>query len=144
MVDLGAGDGAITKSLVDAGARVIAVELDAGRAEGLRRGFATDDVRVVRADLQRFRYPGGPFRVVANPPYALTREVVRSVLRQSGRLRSADLVLPRRLVNQLIDRPPRAGRWWLDVSLSRGPTIPARAFVPRPRVDSAVLQVRRR
>ncbi len=40
VVDLGAGTGALTGPLLDAGARVIAVELHPGRASTLRSGTA--------------------------------------------------------------------------------------------------------
>ena len=68
--DLGAGLGALTRPLAGTGARVIAVELHPARAEALRREHADSRVAVVERDLRDFRFPGRPFRVVANPPYA--------------------------------------------------------------------------
>ncbi|MDQ3642393.1 MAG: methyltransferase, partial [Actinomycetota bacterium] len=49
VIDVGAGDGALTAPLVRAGARVIAIELHPGRARGLRDRFADAPVRVVQA-----------------------------------------------------------------------------------------------
>jgi len=141
VVDLGAGTGALTGPLVHAGARVLAVELHAGRAEALRARFADAPVTVVRCDLRELRLPGRPFRVVASPPYAASSELVRLLL-GCDRLRSADLVLQRGAVRRLVERPPHA-RHSRRYSLEVGPGVPRRAFAPPPQVDSAVLRIRR-
>jgi 23S rRNA (adenine-N6)-dimethyltransferase len=143
VVDLGAGTGALTGPLVAAGVRVVAVELDAGRAARLRRRFATDDgVRVVEVDLRGFRLPRRPFRVVASPPYALTTAALHLVL-STDRLLSADLVLQHAAADRLL-RGGVGGRHAGRYRLSLGLAVPRRAFRPAPRVDSVVLQVRRR
>jgi len=49
VVDVGAGTGALTARLIDAGARVVAVELHPKRLAALRRRFGST-VTVVRAD----------------------------------------------------------------------------------------------
>jgi 23S rRNA (adenine-N6)-dimethyltransferase len=61
VVDLGAGDGALTLPLPDAGARVIAVELHAGRMNKLRAKVGDHSASVVRCDLEDFVAPGRPF-----------------------------------------------------------------------------------
>jgi 23S rRNA (adenine-N6)-dimethyltransferase len=58
VVDLGAGTGALTLPLLDAGARVIAVELHAGRARRLREKVVDRDAAVVESDLEDFVAPG--------------------------------------------------------------------------------------
>lgn len=141
VVDLGAGTGALTDPLVRAGAWVIAVELDSGRAGRLRERFAGHDVTVVRADLETLRWPRRPFRVVASPPYNLTTLLVRRLLSQP-RLQAADLVLQRAAARRLVADPP--GRHAHAYTLEVGMPVPRRAFNPPPRVDSAVLRVRRR
>ncbi len=137
VLDLGAGAGALTGPLVAAGARVIAVELHPGRAAALRSRFP--DVTVVERDLRTFRFPSRPFRVVASPPYPLTSELVRSLLRADG-LRGADLVLQRGAARRLVERQPRSRRPRLELRMP----VPRRAFRPPPRVDSVVLGIKPR
>lgn len=98
VVDIGACTGAVTAPLVAAGARVIAVELHPRRLAVLRDRFAYDDVTVVRADAADLRLPRSPFRVVANPPFALTSQILKRLLAPGSRLVRGDLVVqhPRR------------------------------------------------
>jgi 23S rRNA (adenine-N6)-dimethyltransferase len=145
VVDLGAGEGALTARLVAAGARVVAVELHPGRAARLRRRFAAAEVTVVECDIAAFRLPRRPFRVVANPPYAMGSAVVRSLLAPRSSLIAADLVLPRYVVRKFVEgRLPHAARWVRTYEVRAGRSLPRRAFRPPPQVDSAVLLIRRR
>ncbi len=75
--DLGAGFGALTAPLAATGARVIAVELHPRRAAALRSEYAGTRVAVVELDLRDFTFPGRPYRVVANPPYAGVNALIR-------------------------------------------------------------------
>ncbi|MBA3990999.1 MAG: methyltransferase domain-containing protein [Propionibacteriales bacterium] len=145
VVDVGAGEGALTVHLLRAGARVIAVDRHPRRLEVLRSRFEGLPVTVVNADVTRLRWPRQPFRVVANPPYAVTTTLLRQLVSPHNRLLSADLVLQRRVVRQILDgRAAAARRNRRDFVVQRGLTVPRTAFRPPPRVDSAVLVIRRR
>jgi 23S rRNA (adenine-N6)-dimethyltransferase len=166
VLDIGAGQGALTGPLIRAGARVIAVELHPGRAETLRRRFgnvngtASNDpssrnvpasgtgpasrngnvgsITVVRTDAASLRLPRQPFRVVASPPYGITADLLGLLLAPGSRLVAADLVLQRAAVRKYTARRVRGYR------IIQGAALPRRAFTPPPRVDSAVLVIRRR
>jgi 23S rRNA (adenine-N6)-dimethyltransferase len=158
VLDIGAGQGALTGPLVQAGARVIAVELHPGRAQALRRRFGTasvgtasvgtasigtasvgaSGVTVVQADAASLQLPRQPFRVVASPPYGITADLLSLLLAPGSRLVAADLVLQRAAVRKYAERRVRGCR------ITQGLAVPRRAFSPPPRVDSAVLVIRRR
>ena len=140
VLDLGAGEGALTAPLVGTGARVLAIELHAGRAKRLRQRFHGTRVTVVEASLTDLVMPNRPFRVVANPPFDRANQLVRTLL-TSPHLLSADLVLQRGAVRGLLERAPGRSR---HHQVSSGRTIPRRAFHPAPAVDSTVLRIRRR
>jgi 23S rRNA (adenine-N6)-dimethyltransferase len=132
VLDLGAGTGALTAPLVDAGARVLAVERHTARAERLEQRFATDDVTVLRVDLDDVRLPNRSFRVVANPPFAHVSPLVRRLLAPGVRLQRADLVVPVQVAQRwTAKRPDRC-------SYQR---LPRRSFRPEAPVPTAVLRI---
>ena len=136
VLDIGAGEGALTAHLVRAGARVVAVELHPRRAARLRERFP--GITVVQADATSIPLPGRPFRVVANPPYGISSSLLRILLAPGSRLVAADLVLQRAVARKYAAGGARR------FSLTVGLMLPRRAFLPPPQVDSAVLVVRRR
>ena len=95
--------------------------------------MAGTPVAVLELDVRAFRWPGHPFRVVANPPYAGVNELVRRLL-AVRQLRSADLVVAdgaaRGLVRRYGDR------------LELGPRVPRSAFRHEPPADARMLRVR--
>jgi 23S rRNA (adenine-N6)-dimethyltransferase len=136
VLDIGAGQGALTAHLVRGGAHVVAVELHPGRAAALRERFP--GITVVQADGASIWLPRRPFRVVANPPYGISAALLRTLLAPGSRLVAADLVLQRAVVRKHASGVVRG------FSLTAGLSLPRRAFLPPPRVDSAVLVIRRR
>jgi 23S rRNA (adenine-N6)-dimethyltransferase len=143
-MDIGAGHGALTRHLIAAGARVIAVELHTQRVAHLRQQFAGDPVTVVAADAVTLRLPRHPFRVVASPPYSISSAVLRVLLAPGSRLVAADLVLQKAVVRRCVQaRVPGANRWVRQWTLHAGRSLPRHAFRPPPHVDSAVLVIRR-
>ena len=75
--------------------------------------------------------------VVASPPYGITAGLLGLLLAPGSRLTAADLVLQRAVVRKYAERRFRGYR------LTQGAALPRRAFRPPPRVDSAVLVIRR-
>ena len=139
VLDVGAGRGALTAPLLRAGAHVIAVEWHPARAAYLRRRYAGKPVTVVQCDASDLRLPRRPFRVVANPPFAVTTALLRRLLSAGSRMTSGDLVVPRHV----------AARW----AAGRGPGtavdirvvrhVPQSAFYPSPPDAAAVIRITR-
>jgi 23S rRNA (adenine-N6)-dimethyltransferase len=145
VLDLGAGDGALTFHLVRAGARVLAVELHPSRVRLLRDRFRGEPVTVVAADVLSLRLPHRPFRVVASPPFNVSSALMRILLAPQSQLVAADLVVQRafarRFADEWVHSRGRAQHRW---SVRCGAPLPRSAFRPPPQVDSTVLVVRRR
>jgi 23S rRNA (adenine-N6)-dimethyltransferase len=149
VLDLGAGGGAITARLAEAGARVIAVERDPRLAARLRRRFDGDpSVRVVEADLRQVKLPRREFLVVASPPFSLTTVLCRRLLGDPGvRLAGAELIVQHGAARWLASPQPRDAEtaWWAaryQVRLAR--TVSAASFTPPPGVAAARLSIRPR
>ncbi|HZN14404.1 MAG TPA: rRNA adenine N-6-methyltransferase family protein [Acidimicrobiales bacterium] len=125
--DIGAGFGRLTLPLLETGARVIAVEIDAKLARSLQR--RCPDARVVCDDALRIPLPHRPFRVVANLPFGISTAMLRR-LSASPYLERADLIVARGFA---LKSGLPVSRW-----------LPRRAFMPPPSTDCAVLVLQRR
>jgi len=134
VLDLGAGDGAITRHLVATGAKVVAFELHPERAGLLRDRFP--EAKVVRADITDLRLPVRPFMVVANPPFDGVSAVLARLTHRHSRLARADLIVPVAVAGRWHDR--LAGSAWKLTTLRR---LPRSAFRPSPHIDCCVVRV---
>ena len=152
VVEVGAGVGTLTIALADRHSRVTAVELDRTLIPALREvvggraGIEVVEADILAVDLAE-RYPDGGEVVVGNIPYNLTGALIRKMLDRPPRPRRLSLVVQKEV----------AERWTATTGASLasvavqvyaearlGFTIPAAAFTPAPRVDSAlvVMEVR--
>jgi 16S rRNA (adenine1518-N6/adenine1519-N6)-dimethyltransferase len=147
VLEVGAGVGTLTVALAPRCRRLVAVELDGRLIGALREAIVgLDNVEVVRTDILRFNtrsaFPTGNEIVAGNIPYNLTGALIRKLL--------DDLPRPRRL--SLVVQKEVAERWTASSGASLSTvavqvfaeakmvfTIPASAFTPPPRVDSALV-----
>jgi 23S rRNA (adenine-N6)-dimethyltransferase len=148
-LDLGAGGGALTRALADAGARVRAVELDPGALRQLEARFGADPrVEVIASDATLLPLPTEPFAVVANLPFAAGTAILRRLL--------GDAWVPLTQLDAIVEwglAAKRTAVWpstllgctwgaWYELSLVR--RVPRVCFAPPPSVDAAVLRAIRR
>ena len=148
VVDVGAGTGALTRALVDTGARVVALEPDPALACELRRRFAGREVTVLEVDARRWSWPREPFAVVANLPFAGSSAILSHLLRDpTAGLRRADVIVQWELARKHTAVWPATARavyWeaWFELSLAG--KLASSAFSPPPAVTAGLLRVERR
>lgn len=146
VLDLGAGDGMLTASLVARRARVVAVELDSASAATLRRRFPDIDVR--HADALQVALPREPFAVLANLPFAVGTPILRRLLDDPRvPLRQADVIVEWGLAAKRTAVWPStltSVYWGAFYELELVRRVPRACFAPPPAVDAAVLRIRRR
>jgi len=149
VLEVGAGVGTLTIALATRSRRVVAVELDARLIPALRDVLAAhDNVELVQADILRFdvtrAFPAGAELVAGNIPYNLTGGLIRKLLDHPPRPRRLSLVVQKEV----------AERWTATTAASLATvavqvfavptmvmTIPAAAFTPVPKVDSALVML---
>lgn len=150
VVEIGSGRGALTDLLRDRAARVVAIEYDRKLAALLRDRYADDHrIRVVEADVLEVPLAdvaGPDFLLVGNVPYYITTPILFHAL-QPPRARRAVFLVQREVAERMSagagERPYGA----LSVNLQALATVeilfrvPAGAFRPPPRVESAVVRV---
>jgi 23S rRNA (adenine-N6)-dimethyltransferase len=152
VVDVGAGTGALTLPLARAGVRVLAIERDRHLLRQLQATLETEGlasrVQLRRGDLREVPWPTGRYRVVANPPFALTTRLLARLLddAEAGPSR-ADLLLQWDVARKRAALPPTSLRtaawlpWW---HFELGERVDRSAFRPVPAVDAGWLSIVRR
>jgi len=149
VLEVGAGVGTLTIALAPLCRRLVAVEIDERLIAALREVTAGhENVEVVRADVLRFdvasAFPDGGEVIAGNIPYHLTGALIRKLLDRPPRARRLSLVVQKEV----------AERWAATTGASLATvavqvfaeariafTIPAEAFTPQPRVDSALVML---
>jgi 23S rRNA (adenine-N6)-dimethyltransferase len=142
ILEIGAGDGALTIPLAGLGRDLVAIDIDEHRVRTLRRRLPR--VRVQHADAMR--HPLDRPVLVGNVPYHLTTPILRRMLSRRG-WRHAILLTQWEVARK---RAGVGGRTmmtaqtapWYDFALHD--RVPAHGFSPRPSVDGGLLTVSRR
>lgn len=146
VLEVGAGTGAITSALADAGLRVIAVEKDVRLYRALRSRFiGRTNVECHHADFLAMPLLGAPHTVVSNVPYAITSALVRRLLASGAT--DAHLIVQREAAEKLTGRPATTltsllREPWFEIRVVRA--LRREDFRPPPSVDSVMLRVHRR
>jgi 23S rRNA (adenine-N6)-dimethyltransferase len=151
VIEIGAGKGVLTVPLADAGADVVAVEVDpvwAGRLREIAHRATPGRIQVVEADFLSLRLPTRPFRVVSSLPFGKTTAILHRLLDDpTVCMERADLVVQHEVARKRAAVPPSTllsttwAPWWV---MRHGPRVPGTHFRPVPRADGGVLVVTRR
>jgi 23S rRNA (adenine-N6)-dimethyltransferase len=134
----------LTRALLEAGARVVAVERHPSLAAGLRARFG-DGVSVVEVDVLDWHVPKQPFVVVANLPFRGSGAILSRLLR--GPVTRAVVIVEWGFAQKQAAVWPttlKSAYWraFYEVELAR--RLDRTAFAPPPSVDAAVLRFTRR
>ena len=159
VVEIGAGLGSLTTALLGAGAAVTAIELDSRLASVLRDEVLSADItagraRVVEADALDLGWAaaldGEGWALVANLPYNVATPLVVRILEEVSAVDRL-LVMVQREVGERMAAPPGSRvygavsvkvAYWAEADVVG--RVPASVFVPRPRVESALVRIVRR
>ncbi len=150
VVEVGPGTGLLTEKLLEAGAKVTAIELDWELALDLRQKFGGNDrFRLIEADVLKttvedYRLEAGPYKVVANIPYYITSPILRHFL-QAGRRPERMVLLVQREVAEKVCGQGGMSVIALETQIFGKPSmaglVKPGSFVPPPKVESAILAI---
>lgn len=149
LVEIGPGRGALTTHLLARAGRVIAIEIDPVLVHYLRAEFRDEprltilEADVLKADLAQW----GRVAVTGNLPYYITSPILEKTLALGGDLVQAVFLVQKEVAERLTAQPGTRAYGFLSVQtqLLSAPellfAVPADAFRPRPKVDSAVVRL---
>lgn len=154
VLEIGPGLGSLTRWLARQARQVIAVELDRGLFPALQEALANyQNVRLVQGDilalpLERLFQPSeveAGYLVVANIPYYITSALLRHLLETRPTPRRLVLTVQKEVAERICAGPGELSLLGLSVKVYGEPAIvahiPAGAFYPPPKVDSAVVRI---
>jgi len=149
IVEIGPGPGRLTTLLSKVAKKVVAIELDSDLYIKLQDELAgRENVELVLGDALKYRYDDlGSFKVVANIPYYITTPIIFSLLAARDNLVSMTLTIQKEVAQRIVANPGTKdyGVLSLAVQYHADPEIkfiiPAGAFRPVPKVDSAVIHI---
>ncbi|MDN3557278.1 16S rRNA (adenine(1518)-N(6)/adenine(1519)-N(6))-dimethyltransferase RsmA [Halomonas maura] len=154
LVEIGPGQGALTEPLLEAaGGQLEVIELDRDLIPGLRvqffdqPGFVIHEGDALKVDFRALRGDGPPLRVVGNLPYNISTPLIDHLLQAGDAVADMHFMLQKEVVERLAAPPGGADRGRLSVlaqyhcRVESLFTVPPEAFVPRPKVESAIVRL---
>jgi 16S rRNA (adenine1518-N6/adenine1519-N6)-dimethyltransferase len=144
VLEIGPGKGTLTRALAARAAQVVAIEADRRLAAALAESSGPN-VRIVAGDALAVPWPAADV-VCGNIPYQITSPLIERALRPPRPARIVFLV--QREVADRLAAAAGARAWGalsagvqLVATVERLFTVPAGAFRPKPRVDSALVRL---
>lgn len=156
VVEIGAGLGSLTLALAETGASVTAIEVDHGVAGVLRTVVAgSTNVEVVEGDALRLDWDdllasAQRWVLVANLPYNVATPLVCDLLDGVPAIERMLVMVQREVAERLCAHAGSSAYGAVSVKVAYWATarivaaVPATVFVPRPNVESALADIRRR
>jgi len=150
VVEIGAGTGTLTAALFDAGAEVVAYEVDPRLRPVLEEVLGSrPEVTVRFADVTRIdlatALPDTGWRLVANLPYNVGTRLVLDTLRQVPQVERLVVMVQREVADRLLARPGTGSYGLpsvvvgLHAAARFGFAVAPQVFLPPPAVGSAVV-----
>ena len=149
-LEVGAGPGVLTRELAGRARRVVAVELDRAMLPVLRETTAgLANVEIIPRSLLDVApeevFGDAPYKLVANLPYYITSLILRYLLESANPPRTLVVMVQREVAERLVAGPGEMSLLALSIQFYGTPRIvtyvPATAFYPPPKVDSAIVRV---
>jgi 16S rRNA (adenine1518-N6/adenine1519-N6)-dimethyltransferase len=161
VVEIGAGLGSLTLALADTGAAITAIEVDRGVVPVLRQVVSDrSNVKVVEADAMRLDWdallagPSGEphhgWVLVANLPYNVATPLICDLLDTVPAIERMLVMVQREAAERFAATPRTAAYGAVSVKTAYWASakivghVPASVFVPRPNVESALVEIARR
>lgn len=149
VLDIGAGEGAVTLPLSKKANRVVAIERDSELASKLEESPVNQsNVNILNMDFREMPLPKRPFKVVANIPYAITTDIFVKLLDDpDSHFEEGTITIEWGAAlkfTKASQASPRILSWNTFYEMEIIQKVSRNAFHPPPTVDSALLKIAKR
>ncbi len=152
VLEIGPGLGVLTRALIYAKAKLLAVELDRNFAPILQADkYIGKNADILEGDILKFtnteltkRLGGVPYKLVANIPYNITGAIIEKFLEEEPRPEFLIIMVQAEVAERLISEKPMSLAGALTrylAKVERVTKVSRQAFWPVPKVDSAVIKI---
>lgn len=163
VLEIGPGEGVLTKELLANGAKVIAIEKDDRLIPELQSRFSkeiqTKQLNLIHADIlnidtsenifdhtETVFVRSGGYKLVANIPYYITGQIIRKFLESNKQPTSMTLLVQKEVAERIVAKDGKESLLSLSVKVFGDPiyvrTVSRGVFKPQPKVDSAILHIK--
>ncbi|MCA9365033.1 MAG: ribosomal RNA small subunit methyltransferase A [Candidatus Moranbacteria bacterium] len=157
VVEIGPGEGVLTKKLAQKKVPVVAIELDDRLVSHLEKMFSSSfDVHIVSGNVLRVNisevlsglgYDPGRYVLVGNLPYYITSAIIRLFLESENQPQEMTIMVQKEVADRIVAKPGQMSLLSLSVQYFGFPetlfTVSKDSFSPIPKVDSSVVRISR-
>ena len=160
VIEIGQGIGVLTAAAAESAARVIAVEIDKKLIPILSEKLGGyDNIKVINRDILKTDINeiineekeagtfSGRVKIIGNLPYYITTPIIMSILERGVSVDSITIMMQKEVADRIKSSPGGKTYGALSVAVQyycdvhQVTSVPKEVFVPRPKVDSTVLQL---
>ncbi|MDA8611271.1 16S rRNA (adenine(1518)-N(6)/adenine(1519)-N(6))-dimethyltransferase RsmA [Candidatus Pacebacteria bacterium] len=160
VLEIGPGKGALTKKLLEAGAKVLSIEKDSRSVEFIKENF-DEEIKEGKLDileedvlsfdetkigtLKKFQGDEASYKLIANIPYYITGEILRKFLSSNNQPKSITVLVQKEVADRIVSKDKKESILSMSVKAYGDPkyvsTVKKEFFDPKPKVDSAILYI---
>ncbi len=158
VIEIGSGFGILTFALAERAGRVIGLEIerkledywnDILKTKKINDKMINDNIEIVwgnaLAQISNFQFPISNFKVVANIPYQITSQILRTLLELENKPESITIMVQKEVAERICAKPGDMSLLAVSVQYYGEPKIvdivTKGNFWPEPKVDSAILHI---
>lgn len=154
VLEIGPGQGALTERLLALAGKVIAIEKDAALIPFLQEKFAKEiaegrldivEKDILKFDTEDLRFYKRPYKLIANIPYYITGAIIEQFLSAAYQPERMVLLIQKEVAERIVAKDRKQSVLSVAVGVYGAPKVvakvPAGAFTPPPKVDSAIISI---
>lgn len=149
VIEIGPGDGALTKNLIHTGLPITAIEIDNNLANHLAKRYINQEgIKIINQDILKTdlkKFEGNRNIFVGNLPYNISSQIILNLLESGISFNSATFLIQKELANRFAPKEGKSTKISLQANFFANVEqlfdVHPEAFVPKPKVTSTLIKI---